>query len=90
MREGGMVKKHRLLIDGQKLEEEDFTTEVVGSMGAMVTTNIFTMENMRTRINKNNHMIARLQDQWKNVEKNIKEEVDKSLEHSRAAERQEI
>jgi hypothetical protein len=60
MREGGMVKKHRVLIDGQKLEEEDFSTEVAGSMGAMETTNIFTMESMRTRINNSNHMIARL------------------------------
>jgi hypothetical protein len=47
MREGGMVKKHRLLIDGQKLEEEDFAREVVGSM-----------ERMRTRIKKSNYMIA--------------------------------
>jgi hypothetical protein len=90
MREGGMVKKHRVLIDGQKLEEEDFATEVAGSMGAMATTNIFTVENMRTRIKKSNHMIAQLQDQLKNAEKNIKEEVDKSLEQARAAERQEI
>ena len=35
MREGGMVKKNRVLIDGQKLEEEDFSTEVASSMGAM-------------------------------------------------------
>ena len=62
MREGGMVKKHMVLVDGQKLEEEDFATEVVGSMGAMETTNIFTVENMRTRINKSNHIIAELQD----------------------------
>jgi hypothetical protein len=58
MIKGGMVKKHRVLIDGHKLEEEDFTIEVAGSMGAMTTTNIFTMESMRTRINKSNHMIA--------------------------------
>jgi peptidoglycan hydrolase CwlO-like protein len=90
MREGGMVKKHRLLIDGQKLEEEDFSTEVAGSMGEMETTNIFTVESMRTRIKKSNHMIARLQYQLKNANKNIKEEVDKSLEQARAIKRQEI
>jgi hypothetical protein len=50
MREMGMVNKHRVLIDGQKLEEEDFATEVASSMGAMETTNIFTMESMRRRI----------------------------------------
>jgi hypothetical protein len=34
-------------------------------------------------------MIARLHDHLKNVEKNIKEEVDKSLEQARVVERQE-
>jgi hypothetical protein len=41
MKEGSMVKKHKVLIDGQNLEEEDFATEIVGSMGAMATTNFF-------------------------------------------------
>jgi multidrug resistance efflux pump len=90
MREGGMVKKYRALVDGQNLEEEDFSIEVEGSMGAMETKNLFTMENMRTRIKKSNHIIAQLQDQLKNVEKNIREEVNKSLEQARAVERQEI
>jgi hypothetical protein len=54
------------------LEEEDFATEIAGFMGAMETTIFFTMGNMRTRINKSNNMIAQLQDQLKNVEKNIR------------------
>jgi chromosome segregation ATPase len=59
-------------------------------MGAMATTNLFTVENMRSRIKKSNHTIAQLQDQLKNAEKNIREEVNKSLEQARAIERQEI
>jgi hypothetical protein len=90
MKEGSMVKKHKVLIDGQNLEEEDFATEIAGSMGAMATTNFFTVGNMRTRIKKSNNMIAQLQDQLKNAEKNIREEVSKSLEQTRAAERLEI
>ena len=90
MREEGVVKNHRALVDGQNVEEEDFTTEVVGSMGAMATTNLFTLENMRTRIKKSNNMIAQLQDQLKNAKKNIREEVSKNLEETRAAERLEI
>jgi hypothetical protein len=38
MKEGSMVKKHKILIDGQNLVEEDFATEIAGSMGAMATT----------------------------------------------------
>jgi chromosome segregation ATPase len=45
---------------------------------------------MRTRIKKSNNMIAQLQDQLKNVEKNIREEVSKILEQTKAVERLEI
>jgi hypothetical protein len=90
MKEGVMVKKHKVFLDGQNLEEEDFATEIAGSMGAMATPNFFTMGNMRMRIKKSNDMIAQLQDQLKNDEKNIREEVSKSLEQTRAFERLEI
>ena len=45
---------------------------------------------MRTRIKKSNNMIVQLQDQLKNIEKNIREEVSKSLEQTRVVERLEI
>jgi hypothetical protein len=61
MKEGSMVKKNKVLLDGQNLEEEDFTIEIAGSMGAMETSNFFTMGNMITRIKKSNNMIAQLQ-----------------------------
>jgi hypothetical protein len=34
--------------------------EVAGYMGAMATTNRFTVESMRTKIKKSNHTIAQL------------------------------
>jgi hypothetical protein len=58
MKEGSMVKKYKVLIDGHNLEEEDFTIEIAGSMGSMETTNFFSMGNMRMRIKKSNNMIA--------------------------------
>jgi hypothetical protein len=90
MREGGMVRKHRVLVDGQNLEEEDFSTEVAGSMGALATTNLFTVDSMRTRLKQSNHMIAQLQNQIKNTEKNIREEINKGLEQARDVDKQEI
>jgi hypothetical protein len=57
-----------MLIYGKNLKEEDFATEVVGSMGALATTNLFTVDNMKTRLKQNNHMIAQLQSQLKNIE----------------------
>jgi hypothetical protein len=50
MKEDGMVRKHMVLVDGQNLEEEDFTTEVASSMGDLETTNLFIVDNMGTRL----------------------------------------
>ena len=50
MREGTMVKKHRVLIDGKNLEEEDFSIEVAGSMGALATANLFLVDSLKTRM----------------------------------------
>jgi hypothetical protein len=85
-----MVKKHRVLVDGQNLEEEDFATEVAGSMGALATTNLFTVDNLKTRLKQRNQMISQLQSQIKNTEKNIREEINKGLEQARVVDQQEI
>jgi hypothetical protein len=61
-KEGNMVNKHKVLIDGHNLEEEDFATEIAGSMGAMATTNFFIMGTMRNRIKKSDKIIAQLQE----------------------------
>ena len=59
------------------MEEEDFAIEVAG---VLATTNLFTVDNMRTRLKQSNHKIAQLQNQLKDTKKNIKEEINKSLE----------
>ena len=45
-----MVKKHKVLVDGQNLEEEDLSTEVVGSMGALAMANSFSVVSLKTRL----------------------------------------
>ena len=85
-----MVKKHKVQLDGKNLEEGDFATEVAGSMGALATTNLFTIGNMRARLEQRNHRITQLQNQLKYTEKNIKEEINKGLDQARAADKQEI
>jgi hypothetical protein len=53
-------------------------------MGDLETTNMFIMDSMKTRLRHKNHMIAHLQTQLKDTEKNISEEINKGLEHSRS------
>ena len=66
-----MVKKHIVLVDGQNLEEEDFATEVAGSMGDLGMTNLSSIDNLKTRLKQKNQIIAQLQDQIRYTENNI-------------------
>jgi hypothetical protein len=43
-RDGVTVKKYRVLLDGKALEEEDFATDVVGSLGAFAIATSFQWE----------------------------------------------
>jgi hypothetical protein len=89
-KEGTMVKKYRVLVDGQNLEEEDFATEVAGSMGDLGMTNLSSVDNLKTRLKQKNQIIAQLQSQIRNTENNIKDDINNGLEQARVVDKQEI
>ena len=35
-----MIKKHKIIVDGQKLKEGEFATEIEGTMGASTSANL--------------------------------------------------
>jgi hypothetical protein len=70
-REGSIVKRHRVLIDGEALEEVDFVEEVAGSLGAFVTTNQFSVGNLKERLKQKDLQISQLQNQMKTILKNV-------------------
>jgi hypothetical protein len=51
-KEGATVKKNRVLLDGQNLEEEDFSTEVARYLGDFSTTNLFLVDNLKKKTEK--------------------------------------
>jgi hypothetical protein len=67
-------------VDEQNLEEEDFATEVVGTLGDFSMANLFSVDNLKSRLLQKNQMISQLQSQIKNTEKNIRDEINKGLE----------
>jgi hypothetical protein len=79
LKEGSTVKRHRVLIDGEALEEEDFAEEVAGSLGAFATTNQFSVGNLKERLKQKDLQISQLQNQMKTVEKNVWSEVNKGF-----------
>ena len=78
-----MVKKHRAIIDGQKLKEGEFTSEIAGTMGVLASANLYTMGSLTTMLEQKDQMIAQLQGQLKETERNISWGIKKGLEQAR-------
>jgi hypothetical protein len=50
LRGEGMIKKHRVIIDGKKLKDGEFATEIAGKMGAIASTNMYSVGNLPTML----------------------------------------
>jgi hypothetical protein len=57
-REGAITKKYKILADGEALEEEEFTDEIEGTLGAYATTNQYSVETLKARLKKNDLKIG--------------------------------
>jgi hypothetical protein len=89
-REGATVKRHRVLYDGQALEEAEFAMEVAGSLGAFSTTNQYSVGNLKEQLKQKDLLVSQLQNQVKTVEQSVRSEMNKGFEQIRACDRQEI
>jgi hypothetical protein len=89
-REGATVKIHRVLFDGEALEEVDFASEVAGTLGEFATTNQFLVGKLKERLKKKDLLMSQLQNQIKIVEENIKSNMNKDFKQTRTCDRQEI
>ena len=58
---GAVAKKFKILIDDKGLEEEEFTDEIVGTLGAYATTNQYSVGTLRSRLKHKDQLISELQ-----------------------------
>jgi hypothetical protein len=89
-REGATVKRHRVLFDGQALEEADFAMEVAGTLGDFATTNHYSVGNLKEQLKQKDLLVRQLQHQMKTVEQSVRNEMNRGFEQIRACDRQEI
>jgi hypothetical protein len=75
-----MIKKKKIIIDGQKLKEGEFATEIAGTIGALASTNLYSVGSLTTMLEQKDQMIAQLQDQLNETERNIGWGIKKGLE----------
>jgi hypothetical protein len=57
-KEGAIVKRHRVLCDGQALEEANFTMEVASSLGAFSTTNQYSVGNLKEQLKQKDLLVS--------------------------------
>jgi hypothetical protein len=86
----GMIKKHRVIIDGKKLKDGEFATELADTMGAIASTNMYSVGNLTTMLEQKDQTIIQLQDKLKETERNISWGIQKGLEQARLKDMQEI
>jgi hypothetical protein len=84
------VKKHKIIIDGKKLKESEFATELAGTMGAIASANMYSVGNLITMIEQKDQEITQLQGRLKENEKTIGWGIKKGLEQARLKDIQEI
>ena len=85
-----MVKKHKIIVDGQKLKEGEFAIEIVSTMGALASKNLYSVGSLITMLEQKDQMIAQRQDQLKETRRNISWGIKKGLERARLNDIQEI
>jgi hypothetical protein len=77
------VKKNKIIIDGKKLKETEFATELVGTLGAIASANMCSIGNLITMMEQKDQEITQLQDRQKENEKLIEWSIQKGLEQAR-------
>jgi hypothetical protein len=84
------IKRHKIIIDGKKLHDSAFATELEGSMGAIASANMYSVENLINTIEQKNQEITQLQGSLKDNEKKIAWGIKKGLEQARLKDIQDI
>jgi hypothetical protein len=51
------IKKHKIIIDGKKLNEGEFATELAGTMGAITSANMYSVGNLTTMLEQKDREI---------------------------------
>lgn len=62
-KDGAIVKRQRMVYDGQGRDDSDFAKEMVGSLGAFATTNQWSVENLVEQLKQRNQLVEQLQKQ---------------------------
>jgi hypothetical protein len=87
---GTVSKKFKILIDGRNMKKVEFTTQIVGTLGAFTTMNQYSVGTLKDQLKQKNHLIKTLEAKLATTEVVTKDQASATLEQARIEYQKEI
>jgi hypothetical protein len=84
------AKKLKVIIDGKNKRNEQFTTEIVGTLGAYATANQFSVGLLKNQLKRKNRLIKNLEASLATAEEAAKDQASVGIEQARLDNKNEI
>jgi hypothetical protein len=88
--EGSNAKKFKVMTDGKNKKNEEFTTEIVGTLGVYASANQFSVGVLKNQLKRKNRLIKTLEARVASATKSAKGQVSGEIELARLADKKEI
>jgi hypothetical protein len=84
------AKKFKVMTDGKNKKNEQFTTEIAGTLGAYASANQFSVGPLKNQLKRKNHLIKTLEARLASTTENSRGQVSVEIEQARLADKNEI
>jgi hypothetical protein len=84
------AKKFKVMTDGKNKKNEQFATEIAGTLGAYASANQFSVGLLKNQLNRKNRLIRTLEARLASATENAKGQVSAEIELARLADKNEI
>jgi hypothetical protein len=84
------AKKYKVMTDGKNKKNEQFATEIAGTLGAYASANQFSVGLLKNQLKRKNRLIRTLEARLASTAENAKGQVSVEIEQARLADKNEI
>jgi hypothetical protein len=88
--EGSTAKKFKVMTDGKNKKNEEFATEIAGTLGAYASANQFSVGVLKNQLKRKNRLIKTLEARVASATESAKGQVSGEIELARLADKKEI
>jgi hypothetical protein len=84
------AKKYKVITDGKDKKNEQFATEIAGTLGAYASANQFSVGLLKNQLKRKNHLIRTLEARLATTTETAKDQASVGIEQARLADKNEI